>query len=77
MKLRVRFSLENLRLDIAVLNIPLFMADPAGQPVGLQMENQGCLPAFHSHPDKSRNDSYGNSIVCGCLQTLESDGSKV
>ncbi|HIS49501.1 MAG TPA: hypothetical protein IAA80_03230 [Candidatus Gallacutalibacter pullistercoris] len=52
MKLRVRFSLENLRLDIAVLNIPLFMADPAGQPVGLQMENQGCLPAFHSHPVK-------------------------
>lgn len=31
MKLRVRFSLENLRLDDDLLNIPLFMADHAGK----------------------------------------------
>lgn len=31
MKLRVRFSLENLRLDDDLLNIPLFMADHAGR----------------------------------------------
>lgn len=29
MKLRVRFSLDNLKLDDDVLNIPLFMADHA------------------------------------------------
>ena len=28
-KLRVRFSLDNLKLDDDVLNIPLFMADKA------------------------------------------------
>ncbi len=31
MKLRVRFSLENLKLDDDLLNIPLFMADYAGR----------------------------------------------
>ena len=34
-KLRVRFSLENLRLDKDVLNIPLFMADYADKLIGL------------------------------------------
>lgn len=31
MKLRIRFSLENLKLDDDLLNIPLFMADHAGR----------------------------------------------
>lgn len=34
-KLRVRFSLDNLRLDDDVLNIPLFMADYADKLIGL------------------------------------------
>ncbi len=37
-KLRVRFSLENLKLDDDVLNIPLFMADQANRLVGLALE---------------------------------------
>lgn len=37
-KLRVRFSLDNLRLDADVLNIPLFMADQADRLMGLALE---------------------------------------
>ena len=37
-KLRVRFSLDNLRLDDDVLNIPLFMADEADRLIGLALE---------------------------------------
>ena len=37
-KLRVRFSLENLRLDDDVLNIPLFMADQAERLIGLALK---------------------------------------
>ena len=37
-KLRVRFSLENLKLDDDVLNIPLFMADQAERLIGLAMQ---------------------------------------
>ena len=37
-KLRVRFSLDNLKLDDDVLNIPLFMADRANQMIGLALE---------------------------------------
>lgn len=37
-KLRVRFSLDNLRLNDDVLNIPLFMADQADRLIGLAME---------------------------------------
>lgn len=40
-KLRVRFSLNNLRLDDDVLNIPLFMADQADRLIGLALEAQG------------------------------------
>lgn len=36
--LRVRFSLDNLRLDGDVLNIPLFMADKTDQLIGLALE---------------------------------------
>lgn len=36
-KLRVRFSLENLRLDGDLLNIPLFMADDADRLIGLAL----------------------------------------
>ena len=35
-KLRIRFSLENLKLD-DVLNIPLFMADHADRLIGLAL----------------------------------------
>ena len=37
-KLRVRFSLDNLKLDNDVLNIPLFMADEADRLIGLALE---------------------------------------
>ena len=37
-KLRVRFSLDNLKLDDDVLNIPLFMADQTDRLIGLAME---------------------------------------
>ena len=36
-KLRVRFSLENLKLDNDVLNIPLFMADHTDRLIGLAL----------------------------------------
>ena len=36
-KLRVRFSLDNLKLDDDVLNIPLFMADEADRLIGLAL----------------------------------------
>lgn len=37
-KLRVRFSLNNLRLDDDLLNIPLFMADYADKIIGMALE---------------------------------------
>lgn len=37
-KLRIRFSLDNLKLDDDVLNIPLFMADYADKLIGLSLE---------------------------------------
>ena len=40
-KLRIRFSLDNLKLDGDVLNIPLFMADQANSLIGLALEAQG------------------------------------
>lgn len=39
-KLRVRFSLENLKLNDDVLNIPLFMADQADRLIGLALEKR-------------------------------------
>ena len=36
-KLRVRFSLDNLKLDDDVLNIPLFMADYTDRLLGLAL----------------------------------------
>ena len=36
-KLRVRFSLSNLKLDDDVLNIPLFMADQTDRLIGLAL----------------------------------------
>jgi predicted AAA+ superfamily ATPase len=40
-KLRIRFSLNNLRLDDDLLNIPLFMADYADKIIGLALEQIG------------------------------------
>jgi len=37
-KLRIRFSMDNLKLDDDVLNIPLFMADQANKLIGLALE---------------------------------------
>ena len=37
-KLRIRFSLDNLKLDDDVLNIPLLMADQAERLIGLTLE---------------------------------------
>lgn len=39
-KLRVRFSLDNLKLDEDVLNIPLFMADQTDRLIGLALEER-------------------------------------
>lgn len=39
-KLRVRFSLNNLKLDDDVLNIPLFMADETNRLIGLALERR-------------------------------------
>ncbi|MBW8383767.1 MAG: ATP-binding protein [Youngiibacter sp.] len=40
-KLRVRFSLDNLKMDDDMLNIPLFMADHADRLIGLALEQLG------------------------------------
>ena len=37
-KLRIRFSLNNLKLDDDVLNIPLFMVDQTDRLIGLALE---------------------------------------
>lgn len=42
-KLRVRFSLSNLRLDDDLLNIPLFMADHADRIIGMALERVGLI----------------------------------
>lgn len=39
-KLRVRFSLNNLKLDDDVLNIPLFMADQTDRLIGIALEKR-------------------------------------
>lgn len=39
-KLRVRFSLDNLKLDDDFLNIPLFMADYTDQLIGFALEQK-------------------------------------
>ena len=39
-KLRVRFSLDNLKLDDDLLNIPLFMADYTNQLIGFALEQK-------------------------------------
>lgn len=39
-KLRVRFSLDNLKLDDDLLNIPLFMADYTDQLIGFALEQK-------------------------------------
>ena len=39
-KLRVRFSLDNLKLDDDVLNIPLFMADQTDRLIGIALEQR-------------------------------------
>lgn len=39
-KLRIRFSLDNLKLDGDVLNIPLFLADHADRLIGLALGRQ-------------------------------------
>jgi hypothetical protein len=41
-KLRVRFSLDNLKLDSDVLNIPLFMADQTDRLMGIALEELTC-----------------------------------
>lgn len=44
-KLRIRFSLDNLKLDGDVLNIPLFMADYSNQLIGIALDNRKNTPA--------------------------------
>jgi uncharacterized protein len=36
--LRIRFSLDNLKLDGDVLNIPLFLVDQSDRLIGLALE---------------------------------------
>ena len=38
-KLRVRFSLDNLKLDGDMLNIPLFMADQTNRLIGIALNH--------------------------------------
>ncbi|MGN0293321.1 MAG: ATP-binding protein [Lachnospiraceae bacterium] len=40
-KLRIRFSLNNLKMDDDVLNIPLFMADQTDRLIGIALEMMG------------------------------------
>lgn len=40
-KLRIRFPLDNLRLDGDMLNVPLFMADHTDRLIGLALERRG------------------------------------
>lgn len=40
MKLRIRFSLNNLKLDEDMLNIPFFMADQADRLIGMALERK-------------------------------------
>ncbi len=40
-KLRIRFSLDNLKLDGDVLNIPLFMADQTNRLIGIALKRLG------------------------------------
>ena len=39
-KLRIRFSLDNLKLDDDMLNIPLFMADQTDRLIGQALEQR-------------------------------------
>lgn len=39
-KLRIKFSLDNLKLDDDMLNIPLFMADYTDKLIGLALQQQ-------------------------------------
>ncbi len=39
-KIRVRFSLNNLKMDDDVLNIPLFMADYADKLIGIALKSK-------------------------------------
>lgn len=41
-KLRIRFSLDNLKLDGDVLSIPLFMADYTNRLIGLALKQKSC-----------------------------------
>lgn len=41
-KLRIRFSLDNLKLDSDVLSIPLFMADHTDRLIGLALKQKSC-----------------------------------
>mgnify|MGYP004488938473 CR=1 len=38
-KLRIRFSLDNLKLDDDMLNIPLFMADQTDRLIGIALNH--------------------------------------
>ncbi|WP_283650612.1 hypothetical protein [Dubosiella newyorkensis] len=40
MKLRIRFSLDNLKLDGDLLNIPLFLADQTDQLINLALKDK-------------------------------------
>lgn len=44
-KLRIRFSLDNLKLDDDMLNIPLFMVDQADRLIGLALEKVALRPS--------------------------------
>ncbi len=41
-KLRIRFSLDNLKLDDDMLNIPLFLADQADRLIGMALTEKSC-----------------------------------
>ena len=74
-KRRVRFSLDNLKLD-DVLNIPLFMADQTERLIGLALETRNSyfrnlLPYV---TPESRRDCHGFKITGRQFSSLAAPG---
>ena len=53
-KLRIRFSLENLKLDNDLLNIPLFLADHTDRLIGIALEHIGKI-ATRENPNNKQS----------------------
>ena len=65
-KLRVRFSLNNLKLDDDVLNIPLFMADHADRLIGLALAHQKTCNYSRNYSKIKKKRVFTIRIVMAC-----------